>query len=99
MARILIIEDDNEVRDYLESVLSRAGYEVEAAANGKDGVEIFKRHPVDLVAILEATFDKLTPAAENGRKSRSEGASWDGRDELIPLVGQLVGTAQLHQPP
>jgi DNA-binding response OmpR family regulator len=49
MARILIIEDDNEVRDYLESVLSRAGYDVVVASNGKDGVDLFRREPVDLV--------------------------------------------------
>ena len=50
MARILIIEDDNEVREYLESVLSRAGYEVISAGNGKEGVELFQQGPAaDLV--------------------------------------------------
>lgn len=49
MARILIIEDDNEVRDYLESVLTRAGYEVCSAANGMEGVQLFRRVPADLV--------------------------------------------------
>ena len=49
MARILIIEDDNEVRDYLDSVMTRAGYDVVVASNGKDGVELFRSHPVDLV--------------------------------------------------
>ena len=49
MSRILIIEDDNEVRDYLESVLSRAGYDVVAATNGKDGVELYHAEPADLV--------------------------------------------------
>lgn len=49
MPRILIIEDDNEVREYLESVLSRAGYEVISAVNGKDGVDLFRENPADLV--------------------------------------------------
>lgn len=49
VARILVIEDDNEVRDYLESVLSRDGYEVEGASNGKDGVALFQVNPADLV--------------------------------------------------
>ena len=49
MARILIIEDDNEVREYLESVISRAGYDVISAENGKDGVELFATRPADLV--------------------------------------------------
>lgn len=49
MARILIIEDDNEVREYLESVLTRAGYDVIAASNGKEGVAMFGEQPADLV--------------------------------------------------
>jgi len=49
VARILIIEDDTEVRDYLERILSRAGYEVASAANGKEGVDLFNATPADLV--------------------------------------------------
>jgi len=49
MSRILIIEDDNEVREYLESVLSRAGYEVVSSSNGKSGVAAFTDEPADLV--------------------------------------------------
>jgi len=49
VAKILIIEDDEEVREYLESVLSRAGYEVLSAANGKAGVEAFIDNPADVV--------------------------------------------------
>jgi len=49
MSRILIIEDDNEVREYLESVVSRAGYAVVSACNGKEGMELFKKNPVELV--------------------------------------------------
>ena len=49
MTRVLIIEDDNEVREYLESLMERAGYEAASAANGKEGVDLFQRTPVDLV--------------------------------------------------
>lgn len=49
MARILVIEDDNEVREFLESLLGRAGYQTMAAANGKEGVELFHAHAFDLV--------------------------------------------------
>jgi CheY-like chemotaxis protein len=49
VARILIIEDDNEVREFLESLLERAGYETLAAGNGKEGVELFSSTAVDLV--------------------------------------------------
>jgi DNA-binding response OmpR family regulator len=49
MARILIIEDDDEVRDFLESVLSRAGHEIASAANGRTGIQVFRSRPFDLV--------------------------------------------------
>lgn len=49
MARILIIEDDEEVRDLLDSLLTREGHEVATAANGKQGVAAFTEQPFDLV--------------------------------------------------
>jgi CheY-like chemotaxis protein len=49
MPRILIIEDDEEIRDLLESLLTRQGYEVATAANGKQGVAEFQAAPFDLV--------------------------------------------------
>ncbi|MCP4573007.1 MAG: response regulator [bacterium] len=49
MATILIIEDDTEVRAYLDSLLGRAGYTTATAANGKEGVEVFEAEAIDLV--------------------------------------------------
>jgi nitrite reductase/ring-hydroxylating ferredoxin subunit len=41
------------------------------------------RHPVDLVAILHAAFDRLPEALENGAKRRT---GWNGRTGLIPVL-------------
>lgn len=49
MPRILVIEDDDEVRDLLESLLTREGHVVATAANGKQGVAAFLAAPFDLV--------------------------------------------------
>jgi DNA-binding response OmpR family regulator len=49
MPRILIIEDDPLTREWLESLLTRNGYSVELAGNGKEGVALFMRSPADLV--------------------------------------------------
>ena len=49
MARILIIEDDNLTREWLESLLSRNGYVVESASNGQLGTELFLEKSADLV--------------------------------------------------
>jgi nitrite reductase/ring-hydroxylating ferredoxin subunit len=41
------------------------------------------RHPVDLVAILERTFEALPGALEAGRSRRG---TWAGRDALVPVL-------------
>ena len=49
MPRILVIDDDVEFMDVLCKVLRSRGYEVYSALNGKDGVNLYKETPVDLV--------------------------------------------------
>ncbi len=49
MARILVIEDDSLTCEWLESLLTRNGYVVDSATNGKDGVDKFQANPADLV--------------------------------------------------
>ena len=38
MARILLAEDDDSMRDFLAKALKRAGHEVEQVADGEEGV-------------------------------------------------------------
>jgi len=49
MKRILVIDDDSQMRDMLRKVLERAGYDVVDAADGKIGTKIHRQEPVDLV--------------------------------------------------
>jgi CheY-like chemotaxis protein len=49
MARILIIDDEQPIRDLLRQMLQHAGYEVVSAANGRQGLRLFYEHPADLV--------------------------------------------------
>ena len=49
MATVLVIEDDQEVREFLVAVLSRAGHTVSDACNGRDGVTMFRENPVQVV--------------------------------------------------
>ncbi|MCR9129287.1 MAG: response regulator [Alphaproteobacteria bacterium] len=45
MARILLAEDDDSMRDFLAKALSRAGHEVEAVADGEDGLDTLGEAP------------------------------------------------------
>jgi len=47
--RILVIDDDEIDRMILEKILEQAGYEVLLAIDGKEGMEIFRTQPFDLV--------------------------------------------------
>lgn len=49
MTRILLIEDDSDLRTLLVQVLTRGGYEVIEARNGEEAVHLFRQAPTDLV--------------------------------------------------
>jgi DNA-binding response OmpR family regulator len=49
MATILVIDDDDLFRKTTETVLKRAGFRVLCAADGQQGVELFRAHRPDLV--------------------------------------------------
>jgi CheY-like chemotaxis protein len=47
--RILVIDDEPSALDVLQKILEGEGYEVLVAANGLDGVALFRQQPCDLV--------------------------------------------------
>jgi len=49
VSRILIIEDDPLTREWLESLLTRNGYDVDSASNGQEGIELFRLNQAELV--------------------------------------------------
>lgn len=49
MIRILVIDDDPNVRQMICRMLEREGYELDSAANGREGLEKFRAAPADLV--------------------------------------------------
>lgn len=49
MKKILVIEDNVEIRENVNEILTLAGYEVLTAENGKIGVELASKHIPDLV--------------------------------------------------
>ncbi len=49
MARILIIDDNDQVRLSLRMALEDADHSVEEAADGVVGVQLFRQNPADLI--------------------------------------------------
>ena len=49
MKKILIIDDEHYILMMLKKMLERAGYEVDIASNGNEGLDLFRKSPSDLV--------------------------------------------------
>ena len=49
MASVLVVDDDDDLRDSLKSLLEREGYDVFTACNGSDAIRIFRSEPTDLI--------------------------------------------------
>ena len=49
MASILLIDDDDLFRDVLASALANAGHDVRQAANGAEGLRLFRQAKADVV--------------------------------------------------
>jgi len=47
--RILVVDDEEQIRLMLSQMLSHEGYEVHTAENGEDGMQMIGRHAFDLV--------------------------------------------------
>lgn len=49
MPSVLVVDDEDQIRQLIRETLEQAGYEVEEASNGKQGLERYRSKPSDLV--------------------------------------------------
>ncbi|MED0766416.1 response regulator transcription factor, partial [Aneurinibacillus thermoaerophilus] len=56
--RVLIADDDKEIRDLLKIYLEREWYEVDVAANGKEALSLFETNTYNLI-ILDLMMPKV----------------------------------------
>ena len=75
-ARILLVEDDPSIREVTAIGLRNAGFTVETASDGREGLDRFEREPFDLV-LLDVMLPRLD-GLEVARAIR--------RTSTIPLV-------------
>jgi len=49
VCKILVVDDEESIREFFEIMLKREGYQVLTVANGREALEQLKKHSVDLV--------------------------------------------------
>ena len=57
-ANILIIEDETEIQNILKELLTDAGYKVDVAGDGLEGITDFRQEEYDLV-LLDLMLPKI----------------------------------------
>lgn len=85
--RILIIDDEKDMRTYLGALFRKAGYETDTATNGEEGLELAEARKPDLI-----TLDILMPKGSGVRAYR--GLRTSAKTVNIPIV-VLTGLTRL----
>ena len=49
MTKVIVIDDEEDIRIVLKEIFARAGFEVEVASNGNEGMDLLRKHGADLV--------------------------------------------------
>lgn len=49
MPSVLVVDDEDQIRQLIRETLEQAGYEVQEASDGKQGLERYRAKPADLV--------------------------------------------------
>lgn len=89
MKRILIIEDDGDIRDGLSELLTLEGFEVELASDGQRGIDYLRATPQTPDVIL---LDLIMPV-KDGYQFRDEQLA-DQRLSKIPVVIMTANRTQ-----
>jgi CheY-like chemotaxis protein len=86
--RILIVEDDPDIRDALAEAMAEPGTDVVVAADGVDALEQLQAGPRPSVILLDLRLPRLG-GDDLLRRMRA-----DPRFEHVPVITMTGGTAQ-----
>jgi two-component system, OmpR family, response regulator len=89
MTKILVIDDEQGIRDLLDVLLRRKGYDVVVAENGQEGLKVFRRERPDVVVL------DLNMPGIDGLTVLQQIRSLDPHKPVIILTG--AGTPEAEQ--
>ena len=56
MRKVLVLEDEDNIRSFVVLNLNRAGYDTVEATTGEEAMELLKRHPETRIALLDVNL-------------------------------------------
>ena len=106
MASILIIDDEDPVREVLRRLLERVGHTVYEAADGKTALRMYAGNPTDLVItdIYMPEMDgiefliRVREAFPEARVIALSGGSFISKEEVLRDAAQLGAVGILEKP-
>lgn len=104
MATILVIDDEEIIRVLLRSALEGEGYEVTEAANGREGLDLYRQKPSNLIItdILMPEMSGLDMLLELTREfldAKVIAVSGAGEEKNVLDVAKLLGARQTFKKP
>ena len=103
-ATILIIDDEEPIRALLRFALEAAGYEVTEAANGRQGLDLYRRRPTDLIIadMLMPELNGLDLLLDLTREflhAKVIAISGAGGEQNVLDIAKLLGARQTFEKP
>jgi CheY-like chemotaxis protein len=106
MLRILVVDDDRNLRTAIRRMLEPEGFEIEEASDGRNAMRAFRVRPVDLVLcdLFMPEEDGLEVLRELAREFSGvcvvamSGGGFRGTMNLLPMAKALGAAAVLYKP-
>lgn len=106
MARILVIDDDDELRTVLRVALEVAGHQVREAADGAQGIKTFQQWPAELILcdVVMPEKEGLETIRELRRRWADvkivamSGGAFGGTMDFLPLAKKFGAARILKKP-
>src|SRR5688572_1063877 len=104
MAELLVVEDDDDLRESLEILLTRRGYQVVTAANGRDALERLQTGASPCLIVLDLMMPVMdgwefrARLLEDERLARVPIVLLSGVGDLVREASALSAVAHLVKP-
>lgn len=106
MARVLVVDDDEDIRRIVSRMLTTGGHQVEEATDGRQAIEAYRARPSDIVIAdvympdvdgVEAII-RLRHEFPDVRIIAVSGGGHLGKDDVLKIAAAVGAQATLTKP-